>query len=97
MLAVDDALSVETPHELSTAALKMGVATEDAGRIDVPVYICLGGRDVSPDRHAEPACYSSSKDVTRHVLPGAAHCQAFATTRMEMVERIDGWIRGIAW
>jgi pimeloyl-ACP methyl ester carboxylesterase len=95
VLAVDDALQVDVPYVLSTQSVTRGIVTEDAARIDVPVYICLGERDVSPDPHAEPGFYRSSPDVTLHVLPRSGHCQSFASTRMAMIDRIDGWIRGI--
>lgn len=95
VVEVDDALGVEVPHEISNAAIRPNVAAEDAGRIAVPVYICLGEKDVSPRPYDEPGFYSSSKDVTLHILPRSGHCQTFASTRMEMIDRIDGWIRGI--
>ena len=89
----------------ATASLPDGVAyglTEfeleaigKAGAIRVPVYICLGERDVSPRPYDEPRCYHSSKDVTLHILPQSGHCQTFASTRMQMVNRIDGWIRSL--
>jgi len=86
---------VEVPCVLSRQSTMMGIVTEDAGRIDVPVYICLGERDVSPDPHAEPGYYRASSDVTLHILPRSGHCQNFATTRGEMYARIGGWIRSL--
>ncbi len=58
MLAADDALLVDVLYVLSTQSIIAGIVAEDAGRIDVPVYICLGERDVSPDPHAGPGYYS---------------------------------------
>ena len=95
VLQVDDDLSVPVPREISQAAIRMGIATEDAERIKVPVYICLGERDVSPRPHDEPGHYRSSSDVTLHILPRYGHCQSFASTRMEMINRIDGWLRSV--
>ena len=95
VIAVDDSLAVEVPCVLSRQSTMMGIVTEDAGRIDVPVYICLGERDVSPDPHAEPGYYRASSDVTLHILPRSGHCQNFATTRGEMYARIGGWIRSL--
>ncbi len=95
VLAADDALLVEVPYVLSTQSITAGIVSEDAGRIAVPVYLCLGERDVSPDPHAEPGYYRASPDVTLHILPRSAHCQNFASTRQVMWDRIDAWIRSI--
>ena len=93
---VDCALAVPVPQLISYSAIKRGIAKNDAACIKVPVYICLGERDVSPSPHDEPACYNSSQDVTLHILPKSGHCQAFASTRMQMIDRIDGWLRGLS-
>lgn len=93
--AVDEALAVEVPQLISNQSITMGIVSEDAGRIEVPVYICLGERDVSPRPYDEPSYYRRSRDVTLHILPGSGHCQSFATTRLEMIARIDGWIRSL--
>ena len=95
VLAADDALLVDVPYVLSTQSIMAGIVAEDAGRIDVPVYICLGQREVSPDPHAEPGFYKGSPDVTLHILPRSGHCQNFASTRAVMWDRIDAWIRSI--
>jgi len=39
--------------------------------------------------------YHSSKDITPHILPRSGRCQAFASTRMQMIDRIDGWLRSL--
>lgn len=95
MIAVDDSLNVEVPCTLSRQSTMMGIVTEDAGRIETPVYICLGERDVSPRPHDEPSYYKESPYITLHILPKSGHCQNFASTRMEMYDRIDGWLRSI--
>ncbi len=95
VLAADDALLVDVPYVLSTQSIMAGIVTQDAGRIAVPVYICLGETDVSPDPHAEPGFYKGSPDVTLHILPRSGHCQNFASTRAVMWDRIDAWIRSI--
>lgn len=95
VLAADDALLVDVPYVLSTQSITKGIVSEDAGRIDIPVYINLGERDVSPDPYAEPSYYKKSKDITLHILPRSGHCQNFASTRHEMWDRIDLWIKSI--
>jgi hypothetical protein len=92
-LAVDDGLLVEVPYVLSHQSITLGIVTADAATIDVPIYINLGERDVSPDPHAEPGFYTASKDITLHILPRSGHCQNFAETRLELYDRIDRWVR----
>lgn len=92
VLAVDDNLLVEVPYMLGAQAASMGVVREDASRIEVPLYIVLGERDVSPDPHAEPSYYRSCGDITLHILPRSGHCHNFAETRLMMYDRIDRWV-----
>lgn len=93
VLAVDDALLVDVPYVLSAQSITTGIVTADAAKIDVPIYINLGERDVSPNPHAEPGYYTACRDITLHILPRSGHCQNFATTRVEMYDRIDRWVR----
>lgn len=93
VLRVDDAMLVEVPDVLSKQSITGGIVTGDAKKIRVPVYICLGERDVSPDPYMEPYFYKASPEVTLHILPRSGHCQNFASTRIEMFDRIDRWIR----
>jgi hypothetical protein len=96
VIAADDALAVETPACIGLDSIRTHIVKAEAARIEAPVYICLGERDVSPDPHAEPAYYGASPDVTLHILPRSAHCQSFASTRRLMWDRIHWWSRWIA-
>jgi hypothetical protein len=58
----------------------------------VPVYICLGEIDVSPDPYSEPSYFRNSPQVTLHILKRSGHCQVLASTRVEMFDRINRWI-----
>jgi hypothetical protein len=96
VIAADDALAAETPTSIGFDSIRTGIVREEAGKIDVPVYICLGEQDVSPDPHAEPGFYRASNDVTLHLLPRSAHCQTFASTRHQMWNRMHRWSQAIA-
>lgn len=96
VMLADDALCVVTPASIGHDSIRMHIVRDEAGRIDVPVYICLGERDVSPAPHAEPALYGSSRDITLHILPHSAHCQTFASTRHQMWNRMHHWSRWVA-
>jgi len=96
VIAADDALAVETPACIGLDSIRTGIVRLEASEIDVPVYICLGERDVSPDPHAEPAFYRNSSDITLHILPRSGHCQSFASTRHAMWNRMHRWSQEVA-
>ena len=93
VLAVDDSLMVEAPSTIGKQARMEGIVRDDAASIDVPIYINLAERDVSPDPHAEPGYYRASRDITLNILPRSGHCQNFSNTRIEMYDRVDRWVR----
>ena len=95
VVAADDAIAAETAASIGLDSIRTGIVVEDAAKIDVPVYLCLGERDVSPDPHAEESYFKSSTDFTLHILPRSAHCQNFASTRHEMWDRMHAWARSI--
>jgi alpha-beta hydrolase superfamily lysophospholipase len=69
-----------------------GVSVADeARRIDVPVLIGLGERDIAPDPWAEPSAYRASGDITLIVVPSMAHAHNFAGTRHMLWDRISEW------
>jgi pimeloyl-ACP methyl ester carboxylesterase len=75
--------------------LEPGCVAREAARIDVPVFVGVGERDVCPDPHAEPAAYRSARDVTLYVQPRAAHMHNFAGTRALLWERLAVWMLGV--
>jgi hypothetical protein len=96
VVAADAALAVEVPSTIGFDSIRTGIVAADAARIETPIYICLGERDVSPDPYAEPGFYRASRDITLHILARSAHCQNFAGTRHEMWDRMDRWARTVA-
>lgn len=96
VIAADDAMATETPAGIGLDSIRTHIVKADAERIETPVYICLGERDVSPAPHAEPAYYPASRDVTLHILPRSGHCHSFAGTRRQMWDRIHHWSRTVA-
>lgn len=96
VIAADDAMVVATPSKIGMDSVRTGIVVEDAARIDVPTYICLGECDVSPDPHAEPGYYKRCRDLMLHILPRSGHCQNFAGTRHQMWNRMHTWARCVA-
>jgi len=97
VVAASDAMAVPTPSVIAIDSIRSDVVAEDAGRIQVPTYICLGERDVSPDPHGEPAHYRRCRDLTLHILPRSGHCHNFAGTRHWMWNRMHHWGHCVAW
>ena len=92
VIAVDTALTVDVPYVLIVQSSTAGIITKEASEISVPVYICLGEIDVSPDPDSEPSYFRNSPQLTLHILKRSGHCQVFASTRVEMFDRINRWI-----
>jgi hypothetical protein len=95
VIAADDALAVPTPSVIGLDSIRTRIVAAEAAAITVPVYICLGERDVSPDPHGEPARYGACRDLTLHILPRSGHCQNFAGTRHLMWDRMHAWARSV--
>ncbi len=72
-----------------------GFVAADAARVEVPVFVGLGDRDVSADATSEPACYSCSPEVTLAVIRTMAHMHNFAGTRRRMWRRLHDWGEGL--
>jgi alpha-beta hydrolase superfamily lysophospholipase len=69
---------------------------EEASRIDVPVLVAVGERDVCPDPRSEPTAYRRSPDITVSITPAMAHMHNFAGTRTTFWRRIASWAQGVA-
>ena len=48
-----------------------------------------------PSPHDDVGFYTGSPDVTLYVLPNAAHCHNFASTRTQLWDRIGLWAGGL--
>lgn len=95
VIAADDAIATQTPAQIGLDSIRPNIIVADAAKIDVPIYFCLGERDVSPDPHAECSYFRKSPDFTLHILPRSGHCQNFASTRHQMWNRMHSWARSI--
>ncbi len=92
VIAADDARMSHTPNSYGRLAIVPGGLAAEAAAITVPVYLHFADIDVSPDPHGEPALYCGSRHVTLTMLPDAAHCHNFASTRLESWRALDRWI-----
>jgi alpha-beta hydrolase superfamily lysophospholipase len=71
------------------------ITASEAARIDVPVLIAMGERDVCPDPWAEPGAYRGSRDVTLVIVPAMGHAHNFASSRAVLWDRIVAWARTV--
>jgi pimeloyl-ACP methyl ester carboxylesterase len=81
---------------IPTCALQMmspGFVTEEAAAITVPVLVGVGERDVRPEPLLEAKAFSSARDVSVYVVPRMAHMHNFASTRLQLWDRIVNWSR----
>jgi alpha-beta hydrolase superfamily lysophospholipase len=92
VMAADEALLGGRPGSIAFSGMVDDIVAAESAAIDVPIFLGFGERDVSGDPWIEPASYTSSHDVTLHVLPRAGHCHNFAPTRADQWARIARWI-----
>jgi pimeloyl-ACP methyl ester carboxylesterase len=95
VVAADDAEAVRWPRQSYVDALLAGYSAEFAAQVDCSVFLGFGDHDVPPVPHDEVGFYTRSRDVTLYVLPDAAHCHNFATTRTRLWDRIDRWAESL--
>ena len=84
--------SLTIPH-CAVQMMTPGCFSEDAARINVPVFIGLGQRDTCPDPHAEPSAYRASSAICLRIVPRMAHMHNFASTRKQLWSHLHGWAR----
>jgi len=67
----------------------------ECARIDVPVFLAVGDRDIAGPPHRIPASFPSSTDVTLLVLPKTGHCHFLFDSRWRLFERAVSWAEAI--
>lgn len=92
LIVADEAAGSATPATLGRDALTPGIVHAAAARITVPVLVVQSEIDTSPAPEKEPGYFSASPDVELQRVPNAAHCQNFASTRLEHWRALDEWI-----
>jgi pimeloyl-ACP methyl ester carboxylesterase len=74
------------------SAMLPGAVADEAARIDVPVLLATGERDVCHPPAEEVAALKSATDISVLVVPRMAHMHNFATTRTLLWERLDEFV-----
>ncbi len=94
------ALDCPAERDVAPVSVTLAAQTRDrdasrtaAGKIEVPVFMSYGEKDVSPSPREEVACFINSNDVTFFELPRSAHCHNFASTRAMLWDRMLAWMK----
>ena len=87
--------SATTPR-YAVAMMSPAFLTPDAARIEVPVLMAGGERDVMPDVRREPTAFLNSDDISVFVVPRMAHMHNFAPTRRLLWQRVADWSEMLA-
>jgi pimeloyl-ACP methyl ester carboxylesterase len=74
------------------ASVLPGAVADEAARIDVPVLLAMGERDVCHSPAEEVAALKAATDISVLVLPEMAHMHNFATARTRLWERLDEFV-----
>ncbi|MET0577125.1 MAG: hypothetical protein ABW122_00595 [Ilumatobacteraceae bacterium] len=68
-----------------------GLVVHEAARIEVPLFLAAGERDVLEDLATEPTAFRACDDVTLFRLRRSAHMHNFAATREILWDRLHQW------
>ena len=72
-----------------------GSCAPECARVQVPVFLGVGDRDIAGPPHQIPANYPGSPDVTLLVLPATGHSHFLFDSRRHLFERVSGWCEAI--
>ena len=81
-----------TAPGFAAAMMLPGAVTREAARIDVPVLLATGERDVCHPPAEEVAAFRAATDISVFVVPRMAHMHNFAVTRTLLWERLDEFV-----
>jgi pimeloyl-ACP methyl ester carboxylesterase len=68
-----------------------GSVVPECARLDTPLLLAVGDRDIAGPPHQIPASFPGSRDVTLWVLPGTGHAHFLFDSRRELFARTPGW------
>jgi pimeloyl-ACP methyl ester carboxylesterase len=80
----------------ATTVMMPGAMADEAARIDVPVLMASGERDVCHRPAEEVAALKAATDISLLIVPRMAHMHNFAVTRAVLWERLDEFVAHVA-
>lgn len=72
-----------------------GNVAPDAAKIDVPVFLGVGARDMAGPPQQIPAAFTGSSDIELQVLADTGHAHFLFAARRQLFERLAVWTRYI--
>ncbi len=72
-----------------------GSCAPECARIDVPLLLAVGDRDIAGTPQQIPASFPGSPDVTLLVLPATGHSHFLFPSRRHLFERVTGWLAAL--
>lgn len=73
-----------------------GSTEPDCARIDVPVFLAVGDRDMAGAPHSIPASFSGSREVNLLVLPETGHSHFLFASCALLCARLAHWVDGLS-
>jgi pimeloyl-ACP methyl ester carboxylesterase len=94
---VDALQSARAPLLVTAGLFSMipGSSAAECARIDVPVFLAVGDRDIAGPPHQIPASFPASPDVTLLVLPATGHCHILFPSRWRLFQRAADWAHSV--
>jgi alpha-beta hydrolase superfamily lysophospholipase len=93
VMDADTAVQSRVPVRAACEVTTPGFVERYARQVNVPVLLAFGAAiDVSSNPYIEPANYTSSPDVTLHLVPKSGHCHNFASHRAQLWDRVAAWV-----
>jgi pimeloyl-ACP methyl ester carboxylesterase len=72
-----------------------GIVTAEAARIDVPLLVAVGERDLCEEPRREPQAYLSSEDISLLIVPRSGHNHNLSGGRAALWRRVVEWGRAV--
>lgn len=80
---------------LGLTSMIPGASAPELAAIDVPVFVGVGGNDITGPAHLIPGDFPNAHDVTLYVLEGAGHTHHIDARRAELWDRIVAWLTSL--
>jgi pimeloyl-ACP methyl ester carboxylesterase len=95
--AVEALKRARAPLLVSAGLFSMipGSCAAECARIDVPLLLALGDRDIAGAPHAIPASFPGSRDITLWVLAHTGHCHFLFDSRRQLFARAVDWCEDV--
>ena len=96
VIAADEETVAPWPRQTYVEALTAGFTAPFATRVQSPVFLGFGDRDIPQHPRDDAAFYTASNDITVFIVEGSAHCHNFSGKRAELWDRLGSWALALA-